>query len=110
MLDFYYIYPKQVTKEIIKTLVLNSGKIDGYSGVYQMTNELISVLGKSPYRDAISQFNVWARKMTKIPEMKKLRKQGMSNTEIGDQYGMSSAEVAILLEEKTIMNFWGEEK
>lgn len=108
MVDFYYIYPKLATKESIKALILNSGKLAGYTGVYQMTNELMSVLEESQYRDALAQYNVWARKMTKIPEMKALRKQGMSNTEIGNKYGMSSAEVVILLEENQILSFFGD--
>lgn len=110
MVNFYYIYPKLATKESIKTLLLNNGRLEGYNGVYQMTNELISVLEESPYRDAIAQYRVWARKMTKIPEMKEMKKQGMSNTEIGEKLRISSAEVAILLEERKIMNFFGEQE
>lgn len=110
-MDFFYRYPELITIKAIKFLIIHSGKVEGYEGLYKMTSELLPIVEDKPYRDAVAEFNIWARKMTRIPDMKKMKKRGMSHTEIADRLRMSSTEVSILLDENNqIIDFFEGEK
>lgn len=96
--DSFYMHPELANKKIIKFVVANSAKKGGWNSALETVQELMDSLGETKFYDGLRNYSYWIKKQASIPKIKALKSQGLTNTQIGERLRMSSAEVAILLD------------
>ena len=97
VLDTFYMHSELANAEVIKMLIANSYKNGEWNAAEDMTVKLIERLDETKFRKPLGKYRVWLRKMSYLPEIQKLKEQGLDNTKIGMRLGISSADVVIIL-------------
>ena len=96
--DSFYMHPELADKRIIKLVVANSAKKSGWNSAIETVQELMSSLEETKFYEELRQYSDWIKKQASIPKIKVMKSQGFTNTQIAERLRMSSAEVAILLD------------
>ena len=108
IINTLYLYPDMANKGILKFLILNASKDGGYESAMEMTEELLSALKETKYERNLNFYKQWAQKQINISKIKGMKKEGLTNTQIGEKLRITSAEVVVLLhskEEKQLPEF-----
>lgn len=97
MINTFEMHPEIADKDSIKFLISYASKQDGLKSTIRMTNELAGTLKYTKFQKPLIEYGRWLKKLALRPQMQEMKKQKMSNTEIGEKLGISSAEVSIIL-------------
>ena len=91
--DFFQEHPESVKGKYLKFIVSVTAETNGYNSAIKTTNELCSSLRDTEYHEPLMKYSLWLKKMTLVPQMKKMSMQGKGADEIAREFNMTSADV-----------------
>lgn len=100
VINTLYTYPEIANKDNIKLLILDANKKGGLKSSEKMIMELADILRKTKFYEPLVQYRIWIKKLALLPQIQDMKKQGMSNENIGKKLGISSSEVSIIFNNK----------
>lgn len=99
ILNTFYLYPEMAKSSLIKLIVLNSLKKGGYSFAEEKVKDLAKIFEQTKYEKPLLEYKKWIRYKSYVPQIRRMKKQNISNSEIAEKFGISTAEVALLLDD-----------
>ena len=110
ILNAMYAHPDFASKSNVKLLVVNAARSGEMDGAEKMIVTLLRELESTKFDEPLRAYRKWIRMKKMVPQIENLKAKGLSNTEIGEKLGISSAEVVVFLESDNKMpNFWDDE-
>lgn len=97
VINTFELHPEIADRDSIRFLISNANKKGGLKNVTRIVNELTEILSDTKFHRQLIEYGRWIRKIALRPKIQEMKKQKMSNTEIGEKLGISSAEVSIIL-------------
>lgn len=111
IINSFYLHTDFINKKNLRFLIGNANRSNGIIGVNKILGELTSVIEGTDYSKSWYLYKKWIKQQMIIPEIKRLREQGLSNDSIGDALEISSAEVVVYLAiEGNEVDFFGEDR
>lgn len=102
-------HPEIATKSMIKFLISNAGRRDGFKGAELMAKSLAITLEETKFKEPLVEYSKWIKRQSYIPKMQEMLKSGYSMDFVADRFRLSTAEVKILLSpNKNTVDFFGD--
>lgn len=96
VMNTFEMHPEIAEKDSIKFLISNANKRGGLKSVMKMVTELSRTLSDTKFHKSLAEYGSWLKKIALRPKIQEMKKQKMSNSEIAEKLGISSAEVSII--------------
>ena len=96
VLNTLYLYPQFASKDTLKFLISDANKKMGIKFAERRIVELTNILKNTKFYEPLIEYRRWIRKQALLPEIKAMKEQGLSNTDIGEKLDITSAEVSAI--------------
>lgn len=104
-LNSFYMHPEIADKKSIKFLILDAYKKGGIQSAKRMNIELINALRETKFYTLLIEYNKWIKEKVLFLQIQNLKAKGMSNSDISEKLGISSAEVNVIFYNSRKMEF-----
>ena len=98
ILNAISVHPEFANKERLKLVILSVMRSEGIDQAEKISVTLLRELENTPFREPLWQYRKWIQRQKLIPQIMEMKEMGLSNTEIGEKLGITSAEVMVFLE------------
>lgn len=96
VLNTLYLYPQFANKDTLKFLISDANKKGGIKFAESRIIDLTNTLKNTRFYEPLIEYRRWIRKQSLLPEIKAMKEQGLSNTDIGEKLDITSAEVSAI--------------
>ena len=98
ILNTIYLHHEFANKDSLKLLIFNAVRGKGIEEAEKMVSTLVGELGSTRFSEPLWQYKKWLQRQKLVPKIAAMKEQGLSNTAIGEQLGITSAEVMVFYE------------
>lgn len=97
IINILYYFPELANSKVLKFIITYSLKLDYCKYCLEIIKDLKDILEKTKYKGILVEYEKYVKQKDNIRKILVLKEKGMSNEEIARKFDMTSAEVALLI-------------